>query len=186
MHFLILLISGALILFILIIFVYIKILGVFVIIEKAVEIQRNHSCYQFFARKPAELFEHHRQIVVDVVAHDVDFFEIVDMAEQLFLANLLRCRDETAFHRLSELLLDSFDFMFFLLVHETDTDTGLVGTSGSAATVHVSVDIVGEVVVDDMCQVVHVQSAGCHVGSHQNLGETLAEMVHHQVALCLR
>ena len=108
------------------------------------------------------------------------------MAEQLFLAHLLRRRDEAAFHRLAELLLDGFDFMFLLLMHEADADAGLVGAACSSAAVHVSVDVVREVIINNMCQVVDVEAASRHVGSHQNLREALAEMVHHEVALCLR
>ena len=163
----------------------VQVLGIFVIIQKSVEVQRHHTCDEFFSCEPAEFFKHHRQVVVDVVAHDVDFFEVVDMSEQLFLAHLLCCRDEAAFHWLSELFFDSFNLMFLFLMHEADADACLVGTTCSSAAVHVSVDVVREVIVDDMCQVVDIQSAGCHVGSHQDLCEALAEVVHHEVALCL-
>ena len=41
-------------------------------------------------------------------------------------------------------------------------------------------------VVDDMRQVVHVESAGSHVGGDEQLQVTLTELLHHQVTLLLR
>ena len=128
----------------------VKVAGIFVIVEETVEVQGDDACDEFFAREPAEFAEHYRQVVVDVVAHDVDFLDVVDMAEELFLAHLASCRDECSFKRLPELFLDGFYLMFLLHVHEADADAGLVGASCSAAAVHVGVDVVREVIVDDM------------------------------------
>lgn len=36
-----------------------------------------------------------------------------------------------------------------------------------------------------MSQIVYVQSTCCHIGSYQQLKVTLAELLHHQVTLCL-
>jgi len=52
--------------------------------------------------------------------------------------------------------------------------------------VGIAFGIIGQAVVDDVCQVVHVQSAGGHVGGHQQLQVAHAELLHHQVALRLR
>ena len=50
----------------------------------------------------------------------------------------------------------------------------------------VVLNIVRQSVVDDVCQVVYVQSTGCNVSSHQQLYGMLAELLHGQVALLLR
>ena len=47
-------------------------------------------------------------------------------------------------------------------------------------------DVVRQTVVDDVRQVVNVQTASSHVGSHQELDGMLAELLHGQVALLLR
>ena len=181
-----LILSILLILTILTIFVNVQVFSVFVVVEEAVEVQCHHACDEFFASEPAEFFKHYRQIVVDVFAHDVDLFEVVDMAEQLFLAHLLCCWDEGAFERLFQLFLYGSDLMFFFNMHEADADACLVGASCTSAAVYVGIDIVWKVIVDDMCQIVDVETACRHVGGYQNLSESLTEMVHHEVALCLR
>ena len=72
------------------------------------------------------------------------------MAEQLFLAHLLCRRDEAAFHRLSELFFDGLNLMFFLLMHEADADTGLVGATCSSTAVNIGIDVVREVIINNM------------------------------------
>ena len=62
----------------------------------------------------------------------------------------------------------------------------LAGAARTAAAVGVALDVVGQTVVDYMRQVVDIQTAGCHVGGHKQLGEVLAELLHSEVALLLR
>ena len=50
----------------------------------------------------------------------------------------------------------------------------------------IALDIIGQTKVDDMRQVVHIQSSSCHIGSHKKLCEVLAEFLHGEVALLLR
>ena len=79
--------------------------------------------------------------------------------------------------------------MMAMLLAQVDDGNGgtrLAGTAGTSAAVGIALGIVGQAIVDDVCQVVHVQSAGGHVGGHQQLQVAHAELLHHQVALCLR
>ena len=54
------------------------------------------------------------------------------------------------------------------------------------AAVCVILDILWHAVVDDMGEVVNVETACCHVGSHEQLYAVLAESLHGEVALLLR
>ena len=74
---------------------------------------------------------------------------------------------------------------FFAQVHDGDRDTRLAGTSRTSASVGIAFHIIGQAIVDDVGQVVHVQSAGSHIRSNQQLQMTLAELLHHQVTLRL-
>ena len=59
------------------------------------------------------------------------------------------------------------------------------GASGASAAVCIYFDVVGQIVVDDVCEVADVEPAGGHVGGNQYLQMPNAEFVHHIVALCL-
>ena len=108
------------------------------------------------------------------------------MAEQLFLAHLFAGRNHSPFKRLFDLFFNSFNLMFFFDMHEANADAGFVGASCPSASMHVGVDVVRQVIVDDVSQVVDVEAACCHVCCHEYLGEALAEMRHHEVSLGLR
>ena len=69
---------------------------------------------------------------------------------------------------------------------DADARSCLSGTSCSSASVSVALDIVGKSVVDDVCEVFNIESAGCHIGGNEQLDVVMAELVHRQVALCLR
>ena len=88
--------------------------------------------------------------------------------------------------QLAYLFLDVADFMLLAAVDNADRSAFLAGTARTARAVGIVLNIVGQSVVDDVCQVVHIQSAGCYVSSHQQLYGMLAELLHSQVALLLR
>ena len=46
--------------------------------------------------------------------------------------------------------------------------------------------VVGQAVVDNVGEVVHIESACCHVGGYKELDAALAELLHREVALLLR
>ena len=58
-------------------------------------------------------------------------------------------------------------------------------TSSSSASVRVAFDVLRQTIVDDVCEVGHIESSGSHVGSHEQLDVVLAEFRHGQVALSL-
>ena len=50
----------------------------------------------------------------------------------------------------------------------------------------VILDVVRHTVIDDVRQVLHIESSRRHVGSHEELYAVLAEFLHRQVTLLLR
>ena len=62
----------------------------------------------------------------------------------------------------------------------------LAGTSGTSRAVGVALGVAWHSIVDDVSEVVNVQSACSHVGSHEQLCDVLAEFLHCYVALLLR
>ena len=70
-------------------------------------------------------------------------------------------------------------------VDDGDGGTFLAGASRTPASVGIALDIIGQAEVDDVGQVVYVESAGGHVGGYEQLGEVVAEFLHRQVTLLL-
>ena len=87
---------------------------------------------------------------------------------------------------LAYLALYLLDFATLFRVDNGNRHSGLSCTTGTAATVGIGGSVVGQAVVDHVSEVVHVESACSHIGSHKNLEVTLAEFLHHHVALLLR
>ena len=84
------------------------------------------------------------------------------------------------------LLLDHTDARTLTQVDDADAGTLLACTAGTAASVGVVLHVVGHSIVDDMGEVIHIQSARSHIGGHQQLGAVVAELLHGEVALLLR
>lgn len=69
---------------------------------------------------------------------------------------------------------------------DADAGAALTGASGAAGAVGVVFDVVGESVVNDVRKVVDIKTAGSYVGSYEQLGVVLTELLHREVALGLR
>ena len=75
--------------------------------------------------------------------------------------------------------------VLLLYVHNADAGSLLSGASCTSAAVGIAFCVVGHAIVDDMGQVVHVQSACRHIGGNEQLGAVFAELLHGEVALLL-
>ena len=69
---------------------------------------------------------------------------------------------------------------------DRDGRTLLARTACTAGTVGIVFNIIRQAVIDDVRQVVHVQSTCSHIRSHENLCEMRTELLHREVALLLR
>ena len=116
---------------------------------------------------------------------DIGLDDLIHHLIELLLTDFLSRRNDTLLKLLSNDLLDIADFELLTQVHDTDTRTLLTGTTRTTRAVGVILDIIGQSVVDDVCQVVNIQSTGSHIGSHQQLYGMLTELLHGQVTLLL-
>lgn len=71
------------------------------------------------------------------------------------------------------------------LVDETGGKSSVTRSSGTADSVHVVVDVLGEIVVDNVGDVRDIQATSCHVGSDQDVGSVVAEAAKRLLSLCL-
>ena len=112
-------------------------------------------------------------------------FQAVDNVIELFGTNFLGLRQNANLELFTQNTLYGAHFPFLALVDDTDTRTSLTCTPCSAAAVSVALNVVGQSVVDNVRQIVHVQTASSYVGCHKQLNGMLAELLHRQVALRL-
>ena len=103
----------------------------------------------------------------------------------MLLTDLL-CRGHLALNELlTDDLLDAAYLVLLTTVDDGDGSTLLTGTTRTTAAVGVVLYIVGQAVVDDMRQIIHIQATGSHIGSHQQLRKVMTELLHGEVALRL-
>ena len=117
---------------------------------------------------------------------NIHLFNLVHGAVELFGADFLRCGQRAVYKLLADFLLDLSHLVLLAGVDDADRRALLAGAARAARAVGVVLDVVGQSVVDDVGQVVYVESAGGHVGGHEQLHGVLAELLHGQVALVLR
>ena len=166
--------------------IHVEVDGILIVVEESVEVECHHAGDELFTRHPLQLFEDDGQVVVDVFAVDVNMFNSIDMIEELFFTDFFTGRDHCPFDGAAHDLFDLFDFMFLAKVHQADADATFVGATGTTAAVHIGLDIVGKVVVDDMGQFLDVDATGGHVGGDEQLQGAFAEVVHDVIAHGLR
>ena len=157
-----------------------------VVFHEAVELVRHHALDEVFLGQPIQLAADVGHEVSYLFFVHLHFFQVVDDFHQLLFADLLGGRHDACLEFLGD---DAFYFAHFALLAQVDDGDGgarLSGASGTSAAVSVAFGVVGQAVVDDVRQVVHVQSAGGHVGGHEQLQVADAKLLHHGVALRLR
>ena len=159
--------------------------SILVILKEAVELHWNHTFHQVFFAQPFQFAIDTRQERFNFFFVHLYLFDIIYHLDELLLTDFLTRRQWTD----SEFLIDDTFYLahsaFFAQIYDSDRNTSLSGTSCTSTTVSVTFSIIWQTVVDNVCQVVHVESARSHVGSNQQLQMTLTELLHHQVTLCL-
>ena len=111
--------------------------------------------------------------------------DAVDVVEKLLLAHFLACGNHGLLERSAHDFFNPLNLALFAQIDEAEADTPLIGTTCTTAAVNVGFDVVGQVIINNVRQFLHVDATGGHVGSHQQLQAAFAEMVHHIVAHCL-
>ncbi len=64
-------------------------------------------------------------------------------------------------------LFDILNFEFLLGMNNGYRNTGFIGTSRTSAAMCVNFNIIRQVVIDYVCQIAYIQSAGSHIRSHK-------------------
>ena len=119
-------------------------------------------------------------ILVHIGLHDV-----VHGLEELLLADFLWGRQNAVHELLANLLLNLANLELLSGMDDRDGCSLLSGTTGTAASVGVACHIIRQTIVDNVSQIIYVQTTGSHIGSHQELNGMVAELLHGEVTLLL-
>ena len=119
-------------------------------------------------------------ILIHIGLHDV-----VHGLEELLLADFLWGWQYAIHEVLANLLLYLANLELLSGMDDRDRCSLLSGTTGTAASVCVACHIIRQTVVDNVSQIIYVQTTGSHIGSHQELNGMVAELLHGEVTLLL-
>ena len=119
-------------------------------------------------------------ILVHIGLHDV-----VHGLEELLLADFLWGWQNAVHELLANLLLNLANLELLSGMDDRDGCSLLSGTTRTAASVGVACHIIRQAVVDNVSQIIYVQTTGSHIGSHQELNGMVAELLHGEVTLLL-
>ena len=119
-------------------------------------------------------------ILVHIGLHDV-----VHGLEELLLADFLWGWQNAIHEVLANLLLNLANLELLSGMDDRDGCSLLSGTTGTTASVGVTCHIIRQTVVDNVSQIIYVQTTGSHIGSHQELNGMVAELLHGEVTLLL-
>ena len=119
-------------------------------------------------------------ILIHIGLHD-----IVHRLEELLLADFLWGWQYAVHEVLANLLLNLANLELLSGMDDRDGCSLLSGTTGTAASVCVACHIIRQTVVDNVSQIIYVQTTCSHIGSHQELNGMVAELLHGEVTLLL-
>ena len=119
-------------------------------------------------------------ILIHIGLHDV-----VHGLEELLLADFLWSWQNAVHELLANLLLNLANLELLSGMDDRDGCSLLSGTTGTAASVGVACHIIRQTIVDNVSQILYVQTTGSHIGSHQELNGMVAELLHGEVTLLL-
>ena len=119
-------------------------------------------------------------ILIHIGLHD-----IVHGLEELLLADFLWSWQNAIHEVLANLLLNLANLELLSGMDDRDGCSLLSGTTGTTASVGVTCHIIRQTVVDNVSQILYVQTTGSHIGSHQELNGMVAELLHGEVTLLL-
>ena len=138
-------------------------------------------------------------LLVDVLKLAVDFchvwfnlilihiglHNVVHGLEELLLADFLWGWQNAVHELLANLLLNLANLELLSGMDDRDGCSLLSGTTRTTASVGVTCHIIRQTVVDNVSQIIYVQTTGSHIGSHQELNGMVAELLHGEVTLLL-
>ena len=159
--------------------------SVLIVIEELTEGDGNHLLDDVLLVDVLKLAVDFCHVWFNLILVHIGLHDVVHGLEELLLADFLWGRQNAVHELLANLLLNLANLELLSGMDDRDGCSLLSGTTGTAASVGVACHIIRQTIVDNVSQIIYVQTTGSHIGSHQELNGMVAELLHGEVTLLL-
>ena len=159
--------------------------SVLIVIEELTEGDGNHLLDDVLLVDVLKLAVDFCHVWFNLILVHIGLHDVVHGLEELLLADFLWGRQYAVHEILANLLLNLANLELLSGMDDRDGCSFLAGTTGTAASVGVTCHIIRQTIVDNVSQIIYVQTTSSHIGSHQELNGMVAELLHGEVTLLL-
>ena len=159
--------------------------SVLIVIEELTEGDGHHLLDDVLLVDVLKLAVDFSHVWFNLILIHIGLHDVVHGLEELLLADFLWGWQNAVHELLANLLLNLANLELLSGMDDRDGCSLLSGTTGTTASVGVACHIIRQTVVDNMSQIIYVQTTGSHIGSHQELNGMVAELLHGEVTLLL-
>ena len=159
--------------------------SVLVVIEELTEGDGHHLLDDVLLVDVLKLAVDFSHVWFNLILIHIGLHNVVHGLEELLLADFLWGWQNAVHEVLANLLLNLANLELLSGMDDRDGCSLLSGTTGTTASVGVTCHIIRQTIVDNVSQIIYVQTTGSHIGSHQELNGMVAELLHGEVTLLL-
>ena len=159
--------------------------SILIVIEELTEGDGHHLLDDVLLVDVLKLAVDFSHVWFNLILIHIGLHNVVHGLEELLLADFLWGWQYAIHEVLANLLLYLANLELLSGMDDRDGCSLLSGTTGTAASVGVASHIIRQTVVDNVSQILYVQTTGSHIGSHQELNGMIAELLHGEVTLLL-
>ena len=159
--------------------------SVLIVIEELTEGDGHHLLDDVLLVDVLKLAVDFSHIWFNLILIHIGLHDVVHGLEELLLADFLWGWQYAVHEILANLLLNLANLELLSGMDDRDGCSFLAGTTGTTASVGVACHIIRQTIVDNVSQIVNIQTTGSHIGSHQELNGMVAELLHGEVTLLL-
>ena len=159
--------------------------SILIVIEELTEGDGHHLLDDVLLVDVLKLAVDFSHVWFNLILIHIGLHNVVHGLEELLLADFLWGWQYAIHEVLANLLLYLANLELLSGMDDRDGCSLLSGTTGTTASVGVTCHIIRQTIVDNVSQIIYVQTTGSHIGSHQELNGMVAELLHGEVTLLL-
>ena len=159
--------------------------SILIVIEELTEGDGHHLLDDVLLVDVLKLAVDFSHVWFNLILIHIGLHNVVHGLEELLLADFLWGWQYAIHEVLANLLLYLANLELLSGMDDRDGCSLLSGTTGTTASVGVTCHIIRQTIVDNVSQIIYVQTTGSHIGSHQELNGMIAELLHGEVTLLL-
>ena len=159
--------------------------SILIVIEELTEGNGHHLLDDVLLVDVLKLAVDFSHVWFNLILIHIGLHNVVHGLEELLLADFLWGWQNAVHEVLANLLLNLANLELLSGMDDRDGCSLLSGTTRTATSVGVTCHIIRQTIVDNVSQIIYVQTTGSHIGSHQELNGMVAELLHGEVTLLL-